>query len=66
MKRLSSTFLLCLAALLIASSPASASDDSGTDPALISVAIENGVSSMDTLEFSGMCEDSIKPCASEL
>lgn len=61
MKRLSSTFLLCLAALLIASSPASASDDSGTDPALISVAIENGVSSMDTLEFSGIIEDDSLP-----
>ena len=59
MKRLSLLSLLCLAALLAASSSVQA--DSEDDPPLISIDVENGASTMDTITFTGMLEDEVEP-----
>jgi len=61
MKRLCMALLLCLAALLASSSTVLADDGQPDDPALVSINVENGASSMDTMTFSGLVEDDIKP-----
>ena len=59
MKRLSFLSLLCFAALLAASNSVQA--DSEDDPPLISIDVENGASTMDTITFTGMLEDEVEP-----
>ncbi len=61
MKHLGLTILVCLAALLAASTSVRADSDQMDDAALVSINIENGASSMDVLTFSGMIEDDVKP-----
>lgn len=59
MRRLSILSLLCFAVLLAASSSAQA--DSADDPPLISIDVENGASTMDTITFTGVLEDEVEP-----
>ncbi len=59
MKRLSLLSLLCFAVLLAASNSVQA--DSEDDPPLISIDVENGASTMDTITFTGMLEDEVEP-----
>ena len=59
MKRLSVLSLLCLAVLLATSNSTQA--DSADDPTLISIDVENGASTMDTITFSGIVEDESEP-----
>ena len=59
MKRLSLLSLLCFAVLLAASSSVQA--DSKDDPPLISIDVENGASTTDTITFSGTLEDEVEP-----
>ena len=59
MKRLSLLSLLCFAVLLAASSSVQA--DSEDDPPLISIDVENGASTTDTITFTGIHEDEVEP-----
>ena len=59
MKRLSLLSLLCFAVLLAASSSVQA--DSEDDPPLISIDVENGASTTDTITFTGILEDEVEP-----
>ena len=59
MKRLSVLSLLCIAVLLATSNSTQA--DSTDDPTLISIDVENGASTMDTITFSGIVEDESEP-----
>ena len=59
MKRLSLLSLLFFAVLLAASSSVQA--DSEDDPPLISIDVENGASTTDTITFTGILEDEVEP-----
>ena len=59
MKRLSLLSMLCFAVLLAASSSVQA--DSEDDPPLISIDVENGASTTDTITFTGILEDEVEP-----
>lgn len=61
MKRLSMACLVCLIALLVASTTTSADSAQMDDPALVSINVANGASSMDAITFSGIVEDDVQP-----
>ncbi len=61
MKRLSMACLVCLAALLITATGVQADSGTTDDPALISMDIQNGATSMDALTISGIIEDDELP-----